>query len=179
MSEAGGRIQSAPANASLESDSTVPRASDECSQRQDLAPDIIRLEAALESEDVGEGAHQDNKGRSDDGNEGAAENAEEEECGFCLFMKSGPCGKRFSLWEECVEDAETIGDNIVEKCWQTTQLLKQCMEMNPEYYGPVLQAEKSLQEEKYLLEDSPAEGNDSAKPQTDESEGREEQYAAA
>jgi len=72
---------------------------------------------------------------------------DEEECGFCLFMKAGPCGKRFAAWEACVDDAETAGTNIVEKCAQKTHFLKDCMEANPEYYGPVLQAEKAIDEQ--------------------------------
>lgn len=72
---------------------------------------------------------------------------DEEECGFCLFMKAGPCGKRFAAWEACVDDAETAGTNIVEKCAQMTHYLKDCMEDNPEYYGPVLQAEKAMDEQ--------------------------------
>jgi intermembrane space import and assembly protein 40 len=72
---------------------------------------------------------------------------DEEECGFCLFMKAGPCGKRFAAWEACVDDAESAGINIVEKCAQKTHYLKDCMEANPEYYGPVLQAEKAIDEQ--------------------------------
>lgn len=129
-----------------------------------------------QSDDISEGdqvkgAQNVSDGQSDDSNDGAADNAEEEECGFCLFMKAGPCGKKFSHWEDCVEKAETTGDNIVEKCWQMTRLLKQCMEVNPEYYGPVLQAERSLQEE------SAAEGEPVTKPQV--SESNEEEIPAA
>jgi len=62
-------------------------------------------------------------------------------------MKAGPCGKRFAAWEACVDDAETAGINIVEKCAQKTHFLKDCMEANPEYYGPVLQAEKAIDEQ--------------------------------
>jgi hypothetical protein len=76
---------------------------------------------------------------------GKEEEGEEEECGFCLFMKAGPCGKRFSQWEKCVEEAESTGTNIVEKCAPVTHLLKDCMELHPEYYGPVLQAEKAME----------------------------------
>ncbi len=75
------------------------------------------------------------------------EEEEEEECGFCLFMKAGPCGNQFSAWEKCVEGAEASGINIVEKCVSVTHLLKDCMEMHPEYYGPVLQAEKAMEEQ--------------------------------
>lgn len=53
----------------------------------------------------------------DDSNDGVVDNVEEEECGFCLFMKVGFCGKKFLYWEDCVEKVEIMGDNIVEKCW--------------------------------------------------------------
>ncbi|KAG0573833.1 hypothetical protein KC19_VG213300 [Ceratodon purpureus] len=75
----------------------------------------------------------------------------DEECGFCLFMKAGPCGKRFASWEACVDDAETTGINIVEKCAQKTHFLKECMETHPEYYGPVLQAEKAIDEQSAMV----------------------------
>jgi len=75
---------------------------------------------------------------------------EEEECGFCLFMKAGPCGKRFAAWEACVDNADTVSSKIVEKCAQMTHFLKDCMVSNPEYYGPVLQAEKAMDEQAEL-----------------------------
>ncbi|KAL3701118.1 hypothetical protein R1sor_019140 [Riccia sorocarpa] len=71
---------------------------------------------------------------------------EEEDCGFCLFMKAGPCGERFSIWQNCVDKAEKAGEDIVEKCAQTTSLLKVCMEMNLDYYSPVIDAERAMQE---------------------------------
>jgi hypothetical protein len=75
------------------------------------------------------------------------EEEEEEECPFCVYMRAGPCGKVFSEWERCVEEAEESSTNIVEKCTAVIHHLKDCMEMHPEYYGPVLQAEKAMEEE--------------------------------
>jgi len=46
-----------------------------------------------------------------------------------------------------VEEAEESSTNIVEKCTAVTHHLKDCMEMHPEYYGPVLWAEKAMEEE--------------------------------
>jgi hypothetical protein len=91
----------------------------------------------------GEDLHEEKKPEEEQ--EGGGKEGEEEECGFCLFMKAGPCGKRFSQWEKCVEEAESTGTNIVEKCAPVTHLLKDCMELHPEYYGPVLQAEKAME----------------------------------
>ena len=28
---------------------------------------------------------------------------QEAECSWCVFMKSGPCCKAFTLWQECVK----------------------------------------------------------------------------
>jgi len=92
----------------------------------------------------GEDLHEEKKAEEEQEG-GGKEEGEEEECGFCLFMKAGPCGKRFSQWEKCVEEAESTGTNIVEKCAPVTHLLKDCMELHPEYYGPVLQAEKAME----------------------------------
>jgi hypothetical protein len=75
------------------------------------------------------------------------EEEEEEECPFCVYMRAGPCGKNFSEWERCVEEAEESSTNIVEKCTAVIHHLKDCMEMHPEYYGPILQAEKAMEEE--------------------------------
>ncbi|CAM6098481.1 unnamed protein product [Calypogeia fissa] len=76
---------------------------------------------------------------------GQDEEEEEEECGFCIFMKGGPCGEQFKQWQNCVEGAEKSEKDIVEQCAQMTTLLKVCMEANPQYYGPVLDAEKAMQ----------------------------------
>ncbi|CAM6050405.1 unnamed protein product [Sphagnum compactum] len=95
--------------------------------------------------EAGEDLHEEKKPEEEQEGGGKEEEGEEEECGFCLFMKAGPCGKRFSQWEKCVEEAESTGINIVEKCAPVTHLLKDCMELHPEYYGPVLQAEKAME----------------------------------
>ena len=72
---------------------------------------------------------------------------EEGECGFCLFMKGGPCREVFVAWEDCVEAAERRGENIVDSCFQATGLLRSCMEAHVEYYEPILRAEKAMEEE--------------------------------
>ena len=64
----------------------------------------------------------------------------EETCGFCRFMKAGPCGSVFSAWEACVDANREGGtDAFVESCMAQTRGLKECMEANPEYYGPMLE----------------------------------------
>ena len=55
-------------------------------------------------------------------------------------MKAGPCGTVFSAWEACVDAHREGGaDSFVESCMVQTRGLKECMEANPEYYGPLLE----------------------------------------
>ncbi len=92
--------------------------------------------------------------------EGEAAAAEPEEtCGFCKFMKAGPCRDVFVVrlraplacasrtcasltrqqaWEKCVDTHREAGDDFVDACMPSTRGLKECMEANPEYYGPLL-----------------------------------------
>ncbi|XP_059648818.1 uncharacterized protein LOC132294836 [Cornus florida] len=81
--------------------------------------------------------------------EGGVEGEEEEEgeCGFCLFMKGGGCKDSFVAWEKCIEEAEKNKEDIVDKCFELTGKLKECMEAHPDYYGPILEAEKAVEEE--------------------------------
>ncbi|WOL20254.1 hypothetical protein Cni_G29058 [Canna indica] len=72
------------------------------------------------------------------------EEEEEGECGFCLFMKGGGCKDAFVAWENCVEDSEKSGEDIVEKCSEVTALLKKCMDAHADYYEPILRAEQAL-----------------------------------
>lgn len=89
----------------------------------------------------------DDSGEQKSGGDGAGEEEEEPgECGFCLFMKSGPCRDSFVNWEECIEQAEKDKEDMVEKCHKVTFMLKECMEHNSNYYEPVLQAEKAMGE---------------------------------
>ncbi|XP_072987045.1 uncharacterized protein [Typha latifolia] len=69
---------------------------------------------------------------------------EEEECGFCLFMKGGGCKESFIAWEKCVEEAEKTGEDVVEKCFEVTSLLKKCMDAHADYYEPILRAEQAM-----------------------------------
>ncbi|XP_041016235.1 uncharacterized protein LOC121258762 [Juglans microcarpa x Juglans regia] len=69
------------------------------------------------------------------------------ECGFCLFMKAGGCKESFIAWEQCIEKAEKMKEDIVEKCVEVTGALKKCMEAHADYYEPILRAEKMAEEE--------------------------------
>ena len=57
------------------------------------------------------------------------------ECGFCRFMKNGPCGEEFILWEKCVDEARDAGKDFVDACGKSTLALKMCTDKHPEYYG--------------------------------------------
>ncbi|MQL80309.1 hypothetical protein Taro_012773 [Colocasia esculenta] len=72
---------------------------------------------------------------------------EEEECGFCLFMKGGGCKESFIAWEKCMEEAERNEEDLVEKCYKVTASLMTCMESHADYYEPILRAEKAMKEE--------------------------------
>merc|ERR1712146_877808 len=76
------------------------------------------------------------------------EEEEEEGCGFCKFMRAGPCGDVFTGWEECIETGRKGGADYVESCLNETAALKLCMEKNPDYYGPLLAMEEEEEEER-------------------------------
>ncbi|KAK4371055.1 hypothetical protein RND71_010530 [Anisodus tanguticus] len=77
--------------------------------------------------------------------ESKVEKQEEEECGFCIFMKEGGCKDPFTEWEKCVEQGEKNKEDIVEKCFQVTSALQKCMEAHSDYYAPILQVEKDVE----------------------------------
>lgn len=82
--------------------------------------------------------------------EGAVEEGGEEEegeCGFCLFMKAGGCREEFIAWEKCVEEGDEKNEDIAEKCFELTAILRKCMEAHPDHYGPLLEAEKAAHEQ--------------------------------
>ncbi|XP_026421352.1 uncharacterized protein LOC113317450 [Papaver somniferum] len=86
---------------------------------------------------------------SDSSNKGEEKEDEEEEaeCGFCLYMKGGGCKDSFIAWEKCMEEAEEKKEDVVEKCYQVTLSLKNCMEAHPDYYAPILKAEKAAEQQ--------------------------------
>lgn len=56
------------------------------------------------------------------------------ECGFCKFMKAGPCGAEFSAWESCLDRCKKDGLDFIEHCGKETIALRDCVDANPEYY---------------------------------------------
>eukprot|EP00249_Psilotum_nudum_P005769 c19196_g1_i1 orf=507-1088(-) len=105
-----------------------------------IAEEAAFEEGSSEAQALGEG-------NSERVKEEGGEEAEEEECGFCLFMKGGPCRDSFVKWQDCVEKAETEKENIVSKCYGLAVVLKECMEVNSDYYEPVLAVEREFDDQ--------------------------------
>jgi len=57
------------------------------------------------------------------------------ECGFCRFMRAGPCGDVFTKWEKCIDRARDSNADFVDLCGAETLALKKCTDKHPEYYG--------------------------------------------
>ena len=57
------------------------------------------------------------------------------ECGFCKFMKAGPCGDVFTAWEDCIDACKKDDEDFVTVCGPQTIALKECVDREPEYYG--------------------------------------------
>ena len=72
---------------------------------------------------------------------------EEETCGFCAYMKGGSCKRQFVEWEKCVDDAKSKNEDFVQKCFEQTAALRECMLKDPEYYGE-MDAEEEEEKEK-------------------------------
>jgi len=65
------------------------------------------------------------------------------ECGFCLFMKLGPCGDEFQKWEDCIESCKDSQEDFIDKCAQHTLALKGCVDVHPEYYYSLMDESSS------------------------------------
>lgn len=66
---------------------------------------------------------QQDDGHSENVEEEEEENEEEGECGFCLFMKAGPCGERFTAWEQCIKESEKSKEYAAAKCIEVFKTL--------------------------------------------------------
>ena len=76
---------------------------------------------------------------------------DEEICGFCRYMKEGPCGKVFARWEECILSCKENETDFVDKCAELTYDLKHCTDSEPGYY--------------HLLQEIPTDDEDEAVPE--------------
>ena len=72
--------------------------------------------------------------------------------------------RRVHRWENCVEEAESNNEDLLEKCAQVTAALKRCMEAHSDYYEPILRAEK-LAEEQAIVELEKEKQNQQQPPQ--------------
>ncbi|GMF28247.1 unnamed protein product [Phytophthora fragariaefolia] len=86
------------------------------------------------------------------------------ECGFCKFMKAGPCGEQFTAWEACLDRCKKSGHDFIEQCGPQTLALRDCVDANPEYYhvlndGPEDETEQAAEEQ---TEDAKPETGDNA-----------------
>ncbi|KAG2447504.1 hypothetical protein HYH02_007429 [Chlamydomonas schloesseri] len=66
------------------------------------------------------------------------EGEEEEECGWCKWMKAGGCKEPFQVWLDCVDAVKAEGREDVESCASVMGPLWECMERHKEYYAPQL-----------------------------------------
>ena len=57
------------------------------------------------------------------------------ECGFCKFMRAGPCGDVFTAWEDCIDTCKKDDTDFVDICGAQTMSLKECVDAHSEYYG--------------------------------------------
>jgi hypothetical protein len=57
------------------------------------------------------------------------------ECGFCKFMKAGPCGVQFTAWEACLDRCKKSGLDFIDHCGVETLALRDCVDANPDYYS--------------------------------------------
>ena len=58
----------------------------------------------------------------------------EEDCGFCTYMRAGPCGEVFTAWEKCVEDHRSRNEDFAKGCVPATRALTECMSEHKDYY---------------------------------------------
>ena len=92
----------------------------------------------------------------------AAESKEEEDCGFCTYMRAGPCGEVFTAWEKCVEDHRSRDEDFAKGCVPATRALTECMSEHKDYYelpdqeAPAADAPETAQIAAATVADAPA-----------------------
>ena len=81
--------------------------------------------AASDAADAVDAAKADDAAKGEDG---------EEDCGFCTYMRAGPCGEVFTAWEACVEDHRSRDEDFAKGCVPATRALTECMSEHKDYY---------------------------------------------
>ena len=95
------------------------------------APDKTPAPEATATSDADDAAK---AAASDAATSDAAEAKEEEDCGFCTYMRAGPCGEVFTAWEKCVEDHRSRDEDFAKGCVPATRALTECMSEHKDYY---------------------------------------------
>lgn len=113
-------------------------------------------EGAVDAREGAEAGREDARDAGEDAGDG------EEACGFCKYMKGGSCREAFVAWEACVDAAKERGEDFVDACFETTSALRDCMLLDPEYYGPMTGGEEN-EGEVEGAEKVDVEGGDAAK----------------
>ncbi|KAG2299647.1 hypothetical protein Bca4012_011218 [Brassica carinata] len=62
-----------------------------------------------------------------------------EECGFCTYIKGGECKESWIELEKCLDEAKK--NNGATKCKEARKMFRTCLHDNPVYYEPVIAAE--------------------------------------
>eukprot|EP01024_Parvocaulis_polyphysoides_P045661 TRINITY_DN4277_c0_g2_i1.p2 TRINITY_DN4277_c0_g2~~TRINITY_DN4277_c0_g2_i1.p2 ORF type:complete len:153 (-),score=32.18 TRINITY_DN4277_c0_g2_i1:182-586(-) len=96
----------------------------------------------------------ENKSQQNLGENGEGEEDDQEECGFCKWMKAGGCRVEFTAWEECVDKARKQEEDFTTDCRNLTNALHSCMERNRDYYEPLLEQEEELVKERMEEEEN-------------------------
>ena len=81
--------------------------------------------ATSDAADAADAAKADDAAKGEDG---------EEDCGFCTYMRAGPCGEVFTAWEACVEDHRNRNEDFAKGCVPATRALTECMSEHKDYY---------------------------------------------
>jgi len=81
--------------------------------------------ATSDAADAADAAKADDAAKGEDG---------EEDCGFCTYMRAGPCGEVFTAWEKCVEDHRSRDEDFAKGCVPATRALTECMSEHKDYY---------------------------------------------
>ena len=81
--------------------------------------------AASDAADAVDAAKADDAAKAEDS---------EEDCGFCTYMRAGPCGEVFTAWEKCVEDHRSRDEDFAKGCVPATRALTECMSEHKDYY---------------------------------------------
>ncbi|CAH8358718.1 unnamed protein product [Eruca vesicaria subsp. sativa] len=70
------------------------------------------------------------------------EEEDNEECGFCTYIKGGECKDSWIELEKCLADAKmNESESEVTKCKEARKMYKTCLYDNPVYYEPIIAAE--------------------------------------